>query len=563
MCNYKMCKFIYLFLVGTIVIYGVQAQTLTVNTTEGLVQGSTATDGNYFTFYGLRYGGSTSGENRFMAPTPAPQYPGLFVANTNVECIQPSTLSSTGSEDCLTLNIFTRNETAGKPVIVWLEGEGYLSTKMKNSFKKIVLQDIVVVALKHRVSIFGFLCLGVPEAPGNAGLKDVILGLQWIQKNIARFGGDPNNVILLGHGSGAAMVDLITLSPQSKGLVHKAIALSGSALAPWAIAYDPIGYAGIVAKNLGYSGKSQAELAYKLKYQTELNVLISSLKSDFTNNTVLFAPCIENSALNGTFLADAPINILRSGNFSHIPYLAGYTDREGTLRAGEANEWIPKMKANLTQFIQVDLEFDTETNKTKAVNSISNFYFGNSSNIDIEDYLDFHGDTSILVSVIRGAMARAETSKAEVRLFEFAYRGSTNAEWAYNNIPLNGVKHGGILEYLFDINMSEQSINAMTSLVSHFTTFARNGTPDSVIFPGRWLPVTEQSFNYLYFSGAYDQPHEEIARQNPHTQRMTFWNNLYSSHYKTPISISSAPKTSFDITFYTVLFVFIVKLICN
>ncbi|KAM3960261.1 LOW QUALITY PROTEIN: bile salt-activated lipase-like [Aphomia sociella] len=428
--------------------------------------------------------------------------------------------------------------------MVWLEGEGYLSTKMKNSFKTIVLQDIVVVALKHRVSIFGFLCLGVPEAPGNAGLKDVILGLHIaiLQKNIVSFGGDPNNVILLGHGSGAAMVDLITLSPQSKGLIHKAIALSGSALAPWAIAYDPIGYAGIVAKNLGYSGKSQVELAYKLKYKTELNVLISSLKTDFTNNTVLFAPCLENSALNGTFLTDAPINILRSGNFSHIPYLAGYTDRESTLRADEANEWIPKMKANLTQFIQVDLEFDTETNKSKTVNSISNFYFGNSSNIDIEDYLDFHGDTSILVSVIRGAMARAETSKAEVRLFEFAYRGSTNAEWAYNNIPLNGVKHGGILEYLFEINMSEQSINAMTSLVSHFTTFARNGTPDSVLFPGRWLPVSVHSFNYLYFGGNYSQPHVEEPRQNPHQRSMIFWNKLYDDHYEPPFHASnSAP----------------------
>lgn len=379
-----------------------------------------------------------------------------------------------GVEDCLTLNVFTKNLTYPKPVLVWLEGEGYVSSDMTPSFKQLVERDLLVVSVNYRLSIFGFLCLGVPGAPGNAGLKDTILALKWIKENIANFGGDPNNVILLGHGSGAAMVDLITMSPLSEGLVHKAIALSGSALAPWAVAYDPIKYANIVAAKLAFNGKSPAKLAQALT-NIDTDLLMPALDIELTNNSVLFAPCVENN-LEGAFLTDAPIDLLRSGNYRHIPYLAGYTDREGTIRAGEASRWSQMMLENFAQFLQVDLAFKSEQNKTHTVNAIRNFYFANSTtNIDIEDYLDYHGDTTILVPSILGAQLRAATSKAEVRLFEFAYRGSTNADWAYPAVPLNGVKHGGILDYLFEINLTEQGTNAMRSLLTRFVQFAYTG----------------------------------------------------------------------------------------
>lgn len=537
------------FLFVLIQVLGSSAQNLIVNTTQGAVKGFLNENGDYYAFYGLRYGETTAKENRFLAPKPAPPYPGLYDAIHKVDCLQPSINGpDVGIEDCLALDVFTKNETAGKPVLVWLEGEGYLSSRMTYSFRQLVMEDTVVVSLNYRVSIFGFLCLGVPGAPGNAGLKDVVLGLQWIKENIANFGGDPNNVVLLGHGSGAAIADLLTLSPLSQGLIHKVIALSGSALAPWAISYDPIGSAEIVAAKLAYSGKPLTDLAELLK-TVQLDVLLHTLNVEFTNNTVLFAPCVEDSTLNSTFLHDAPVNILKSGNYSHVPYLAAYTDREGTIRANVLNDWRPKMEANLSQFIQADLEFGSEENRTNAVDSIRKFYFRNTTSIDVEDYLDFHGDTAVRISVIKGVQARAATSKAEVRLLEFAYRGSTNANWPYPAVPLNGVKHGGILEYLFDINMSEEGAKAMASLVKHFVTFARTGTPSSNAFPGQqWLPLKNEDLNYYYFGGAYNQPHIEELKKSPHTQRMEFWNDLYDRYYKAPSRVSSAPKFAAGVT---------------
>lgn len=398
--------------------------------------------------------------------------------DSNIICAHPTVNGIIGIENCLTLSIYTNNVTTPKPVVVWLNAEEYTtSTTTLYSYRRFVEEGVVVVSMNFRLSIFGFLCLGVPEAPGNAGLKDVIQGLNWIKTNIAGFGGNPNNVALFGHGSAAAVVDLITMSPRSQNLVHKAVALSGSALAPWAVAYDPVGYANILGAKLTYTGKSTSELA-RLLVTTDINVLGSALNDfKFTNNTPLFAPCIENPTLNGndTVLTDAPINLLRSRNYTDIPYIAGYVNREGTLRAEEAvfNDWRLKMQNNFTDFLQVDLDF--RDNKTNMAQSIWNFYFTGPIILDIEDYLDYHGDTMILVAAIRGARERAATARSEVRLLEFAYMGTLNSDWSLNQVPLKGVKHGGILNYLFDFDLRPADETIMLSLVRRLASFAHVG----------------------------------------------------------------------------------------
>lgn len=366
-------------------------------------------------------------------------------------------------------------------MFVWIEGEEYETTNNAlYNFKHLVQEGIVVVSIKYRLSIFGFLCLGVPEAPGNAGLKDVIKGLEWIKKNIAPFGGDPNNIMLVGHGSGAAMVDLITLSPMSKDLVHKAFAISGSSLAPWAVAYDPIGYAKMVGDKLGYTKKSPAELANLLS-TTDITVLNGILKDfEFYNNTPLFAPCVENVKLNGTFLYDAPINILKSGNYTDVPYVAGFTDREGTMRAEQvvSRNWLQQMNENFANFLPVDIKFENNSVKSNVSQTVEKFYFAEQavSMETIEDFLDYEGDILVLVPIIRGAKERGLTSKSDVRLFEFAFRGSAKSDdWIYPQIPVTGVRHGGFLNFLFNSNVDIGGSSAVSSIKQRVVSFARTG----------------------------------------------------------------------------------------
>lgn len=527
-----------------------QAQNLQVNTTEGTVEGQKATDGNYNIFYGIPYAGRTDGQNRFKAPTPPAAYPALFHAmDSNVICAQPSERGLIGVENCLTLNIFTSNITTPKPVIVWLNAEEYTtSSTTLLSFRRLVEEGIVVVSMNFRLSIFGFLCLGVPEAPGNAGIKDVIQGLRWLNANIAAFGGNSSNIVLMGHGSAAAIVDLVTMAPQAEGLVHKAIALSGSALAPWAVAYDPIGYAGMVAAKLDYLGKSKSELG-QLLIKTDISLLGNAITGfNFFNNTPLFAPCIEDRSFNDSVLVDAPINLLKNGSYIHIPYIGGFVNREGTLRADDAlfNNWLEKMQANFSDFLQVDLDYGA--NKTATADMLNNMYFsGTPINMaTIDDFLVYQGDTLVLVSVIRAARERAATSKSEVRLMEFTYLGTQNSDWTYHQIPLNGVKHGGILNYIFDYDLRPAEESVMKSVVKRFANFAYTGNP-TYLNAQEWNAITSETLYYLYFGGSLSTGldnllYTETMKYNPHTIRMVIWNQLYAEKYKAPNPVSAATR---------------------
>ncbi len=144
-------------------------------------------------------------------------------------------------EDCLRLNIWTQgiNDHKKRPVMVWLHGGGYAagSSQELPAYDGAALSkkgDIVIVSINHRLNVLGFLDLsafGVRyEYSGNVGLLDIIAALQWINENIANFGGDPANVTIFGQSGGGGKVASLMASPKAKGLFHKAIVQSGSLL---------------------------------------------------------------------------------------------------------------------------------------------------------------------------------------------------------------------------------------------------------------------------------------------------------------------------------------------
>lgn len=417
----------------------------------------------------------------FQAPNPPPSYQGVFNAiDRDVVCPQPSLENPEniiGTEDCLRLSIFTPKKTTANPVLVWLIGEEYItSNPVQHSFRRLVQENFTVVAMNYRLSVLGFLCLGIKEAPGNAGLKDVIQGLKWIKNNIEGFGGDPNNVLLFGHGSGAAMADLVTMSPLAVGLLHKVIIQSGSAMAPWAVSYSPVASAFELGIELGYQDNDRQALVQTLISATTRDLIYPIVHNiEYTPNVAQFAPCIENENLHpdNRFLTAAPLNLLRAGNFIRVPYIGGYVNREGSVRVGEAvnGNWLQRMENEFHKFIPVDLmespNFD---------NFLRNTYFGNQT-IDmklIENYIDYHGDTLTMISVIRGTATRA-LSSSNTWLLEFVYRGGNGLDWQFPEIPPTGVRHGEILNYLLDINLDSYASQVSDSLIGRYMNFARTG----------------------------------------------------------------------------------------
>lgn len=221
-----------------------------VETTSGRIRG--VIQAGTHTFRGVPYGASTAGSNRFMPPhkpepwsgvretfqngPTAPQMsgpPNPLILNHKEPTVQ--------GEDCLVINIFTPGLKDGRkrPVMVWLHGGGFASgAGSAHSFDGTYLArsgDVVVVSVNHRLNIFGYLYLadaggGKYADSGNAGLLDVVAVLEWVRDNIVQFGGNPGNVTLFGQSGGGLKISTLLAMPPAKGLFHKAIIESGSAL---------------------------------------------------------------------------------------------------------------------------------------------------------------------------------------------------------------------------------------------------------------------------------------------------------------------------------------------
>jgi len=220
----------------------------TVQTKSGALRGFV--DNGVQVFKGIPYGASTAGANRFMPPRTLQPWTGVRDAfeyggrSPQILGGEPAEMLPTDprealSEDCLMLNVWTPKADRGKrPVMVWLHGGGFASGSgsytIYSGRELARKHDAVAISVNHRLNIFGFLYLaefgGKWAEASNAGILDVVAALEWVRDNIAAFGGDPNNVTIFGQSGGAGKVSTLMAMPSAKGLFHRAIAQSGSAV---------------------------------------------------------------------------------------------------------------------------------------------------------------------------------------------------------------------------------------------------------------------------------------------------------------------------------------------
>ena len=227
-----------------------------VNSTDALVETTYGTlcgyieDGIY-TFKGIQYAKA----ERFMPPQDPDSWEGVQTAlYYGHQCYQSPRMTweddceaflyqwddGTQSDDCLYLNVWTKgiNDGAKRPVMVWLHGGGFaMGASSELPFydgANLAKKDVVLVSINHRLNVLGYMDLSdfgeKYKYSGVAGIMDMVKALEWVNKNIAAFGGDPDNVTIFGQSGGGGKVNILMGTPSAKGLFHRGIIESGSML---------------------------------------------------------------------------------------------------------------------------------------------------------------------------------------------------------------------------------------------------------------------------------------------------------------------------------------------
>ena len=282
-------------------------------------------------YKGVPYAQPPVGPMRWRPPAPAASWTGVREADrVGPICMQKYDKGDNGvgplpaSEDCLTLNVFAPQGAARLPVMVWIHGGGLVNgsgTAALYDGSALARQGVVVVTLNYRLGRFGFFAHPAltAEAGGGAtanyGLMDQIAALQWVKRNIRRFGGDGANVTIFGESAGGVSVNRMMMAPQAKGLFAKAISQSGAG-GERSVTLAQAEAAGVAfAATLGVSERSAAALrampAEAIVKAGDMNMIKG-----------------EAPILDGVMLKEDAMEAFRAGREARLPYLVGSNSLE-------------------------------------------------------------------------------------------------------------------------------------------------------------------------------------------------------------------------------------------
>ncbi|MFC9786665.1 carboxylesterase/lipase family protein [Rhodococcus sp. NPDC127528] len=313
------------------------ADPLVVPTAEGAVLGRE--QHGLRTWRGIPYAAPPVGELRLRAPRPVATWPGVRDA---LEFGSSAPQSGRGGrrgtgEDCLTLNVTapaTRSDDR-RPVMVFVHGGAYnggsTSTSLYRGDSLVRRGDVVYVSVSYRLGALGYLDFSeysTPERPfdSNLGLRDQLAALGWVRRNIAAFGGDPDNVTLFGESSGANAVTTLMCVPAADGLFARAIAESP----PAASAYGPDRAKGWATEFVDILGGSADPVRALTTAHPDALVragdALAARGADEAPGTRAFAPMVD-----GDLLPQHPLDAFASGRQHRIPLIIGTNAHEGTL----------------------------------------------------------------------------------------------------------------------------------------------------------------------------------------------------------------------------------------
>lgn len=312
-----------------VALAGCQSQTggpAVASLPQGTLVGTT--DGRVQVFRGIPYAAAPVGDLRWQPPAAAPRWEGRREATRFAPaCPQPGRRGRRAigptSEDCLYLNVWAPADAAGAPVMVWIHGGAFRVGSASQAFydgSSFAANGVVLVSVDYRLGRLGFFGHPSLEVSGNFGLMDQVAALQWVRRNIAAFGGDPDNVTVFGESAGGTSVLLLLTSPKAKGLFHKAIVQSGGGTH--------------VTRHLTERRGRRPSLMEEGVAWRGRQVSARELRAIPVDDVVGGGLGVIGAAgpvIDGEWVLDDPARRLQRGEFHHVPVMVGSNSHEASV----------------------------------------------------------------------------------------------------------------------------------------------------------------------------------------------------------------------------------------
>ena len=472
---------------------------LLVKTTSGQIHGATRPGGGA-EFLGIPYAEPPIGDLRWRPPVPYRYTPGVRDATSfGAPCSQPELGdwnrhdAQSGKEDCLFLNVIVPEWLVKNPlpVMFWIHGganEGGTASSALYKDGTLVNHGVILVTINYRLGIFGF--LAHPEltressshSSGNYGLMDQILALFWVRDNIAKFGGDPDNVTVFGQSAGAIDTSLLMASEVGSTLFNKAIAESGAA---FSVPLAPLAEAEHSGEELASALKAPAGPGV-IKYLRSISApdLLADLAKLNPQSRPRFGPIID-----GSVLRLQPAAVFASGHEAQIPFMYGTTTREFGSNASPG-----QLRTTIT------VAAGTFADKALAAYGLAN---GASGSTDAKYGTAADQWAADMIFRCPAVTQGAWHSLAKNPTYEYEFNHAIPGQEA------QGAVHSADLPYVFGFFPKSGNISGAfaqtdttlsNSMVTYWTNFARTGNPnlpESTNLPN-W-PQSGASGIYLQF----------------------------------------------------------------
>ncbi|MEN3950142.1 carboxylesterase family protein [Iodidimonas sp. SYSU 1G8] len=446
---------------------------------EGRIAGTVIN--GYEAYLGIPYAAPPIGNLRWRPPQAVKPWSGVLDASDfGAVCPQPVMLGAAPDgprmdEDCLSINVWSPPESAGKklPVMVQIHGGAYFLGSSRKPLDQGITglsrRGIVLVSMNYRLGRLGFFAHPAsarehPDEPtANYWLMDQIAALEWVKRNIGHFGGDPENVTIFGVSAGGTSVNALVASPKARGLFAKAIVQSGGGLFNSSTALADAHKVGLeVAARAGAPGDDPTALA-KLRSLTAEQILGNEQ-----------GPPAYGPVVDGTLLTAPIAESFAKGDIARVPYLSGSTSDEFSVFGlmGFTGETLKEKFGIQLDTVRPAYEPDGPLREDDLVSQV--------------------GTDFIFTAGSHGLASMAARTGAPVYVYRLDYLGD---EWRGT---LTGVPHGGDQMYVFGVDYrpegkasdgtylahpSDKDRRTAAMIQTYWTNFAKTGDPNGEALP--------------------------------------------------------------------------------